>query len=276
MLELLTNTSNTVSMTFYVAGVAIDVVSPSITVYRKLDNTVLVATVETVHVDIGEYEYVLAPQTVVDSLYAVWTGTVDGVLIAVRQELEIVENFLFDVEQARIFGEKDLASLTTFPSSKIADDRWKITQEFTRYLRASPIRRFAYERHDGNGKPQIYLDHSRVNSLIRVTVDGVSQILDDLNVYEDGLVRSETIVFTSGQRNILFEYNHGMESVPGEIQRAGLLYVTARVAGNEALDRVITHTDETGTYRLSTANRYDKPTGYPYIDAILNGYAEDW
>ena len=52
---------------------------------------------------------------------------------------------------------------------------------------------------------------------------------------------------------------------------------TALLVGSDILDRSITATDETGTYRLAVPNAFkDNPTGIPFVDSILNSYRADW
>ena len=110
-----------------------------------------------------------------------------------------------------------------------------------------------------------------------MTIGGTSIATTGFTLSQDGRLHYGNGIFTKDEQNVVVTYEHGYEHPPAGVARAALLMTQALLVGTDIMDRSISHTDETGTYRLSYPDmQRDRPTGIPYVDATLHHYVETW
>lgn len=275
MEHILKNTSTTLEITFS-AGDADGAVTVTIT---RADGTALVTGAATTNeVAAGRYTYVLAPQTELDSLTVVWSGTW-GSPQSITTFAEIVGGQLFSLAELRAFGDKQLASTTTYPDADLRAARARITDLFEDVCQVSFIPRYRRDVLDGkwNGTA-LWLTRKRVARLISVTIDGVALSAPDLalvKVYPTGRMERQAGWLTAAPywQDVVVAYEHGWLSPPADISRAAMTLARIELASTDVTDRALSIQNEFGNIRLATPGR-NFPTGVPSVDATLARYDE--
>lgn len=226
----------------------------------------------------GTYTYALAGQTSLTRFKLTWSGTFAGLARSEVAYAEVVGQHLFTEAEARAFRNAKLADATKYPDALLVDAREEITEFFERYCGVSFVPRFERIVLDGSGRETMWLPTSRLLTVLTAEVDGTALTpATDLEVYGSGRVVRPGGTFPVDERNVVFEYEHGWERPPGRVVRAALVYLQQLLIDQGLLDRTVSHTDETGTYRLSVPDEaHKRPTGVPFVDSILNEYTEAW
>ena len=155
--------------------------------------------------------------------------------------------------------------------------REEVTQQFEFHCSVSFVPRYGEATLDGNGGADLWLPYARTSTLHSVTIDGTSVPTSSFVLYPSGRLHYKSGTFSAGEQNVVVTFEHGWLTPPGEVVRAALVYVQSLLIGTDIMDRSVSHTDETGTYRLSYPDmKRERPTGIPYVDAILHKYTEPW
>lgn len=225
------------------------------------------------------FTYELGPFDRVHELTEVWTASVNNLAVQVVNHISVVRHTLYTVDEIRNYRGSELANEARFPDAKIEEDREVVIRDFSRYLGFSVVPRLGRDLVDGNGERTLWLRNMLPQELINVNIGG-----QDCNegwlIYEDGYAVNPNVILPRGRQNITVDYEHGLrKNAPPfpPLKTAAMLWSIGRLAGNEAYSRVLTHTDETGTYRMALPNEIgDRPTGYPLVDSILYRWRETW
>lgn len=283
--KVLRNSGALLKVTFYVDGVATD--ADAGVTYSAVDewgDTVASGSATDPVASDGEYEFVLTPQSDLKALTITWTGTFSGVVQSVVTRAEVVGNHLFSIKEARDFrpeGSTPVGLLndgTKYPTSAIVETREEITELFEHLLGFAPVARAGFRTFDGSGEQWLYIT-PELNSITRVDENGTTLNLvdEELKVYRGGRLWRPGAAWAAEPRYYQIQYEYGWEHTPAPVVRAGLVMLHQLMIGSDVMDRVVTHTDETGTYRLSVPDMMRRrTTGIPYVDAILNNYRQDW
>lgn len=139
------------------------------------------------------------------------------------------------------------------------------------------------ERHDG-GSYGIVLNRAHVLSVTSATENGVS-VTSTLRV-RSGVVRKyasatsfQPQLWTPGVENVAVTYVSGYSAVPpADVKEAALkgtrwhLLATNSDSATNARQTALTN-DQGGTIQFSVAGK-NAPTGYPEVDAVIMGWAE--
>jgi len=280
--SILANTgTHDITLTWYEDGTAVDVGTVTIGIVDEAGDTVVAAaTAVTTDGADGTYMYRLATQTQVNNLTITWTES-GGEFISTR--LEVRGNHLFTEAEARAFHGSDLTSATTYPDADIAAARDRIMDEFEQICGVSFVRRYARESVAGNGGRVLWLGRPHIRTLIGATVSGTSVTVANVVVdpvvsqltRTDGVWSSATV---SSPVNVVVEYEHGHETVPGDIKRAALVLLRTHLVKDQVgaglSDRAVSLTDEVGTVRLSMPSpRFGQWYGIPFVDTTLRRYS---
>ncbi len=223
------------------------------------------------------YEYTLGPQTALLDLTCTWTGVLDAQTVVVTTYAEVVGQHLFTIAEARDFDKKAMENTSKFTTQDLKDARLEMTNFFQKVTGVPPIVRYFREVHDGNGKQTLRVNLPQVRALLSLSVDGTAVTVGDVDIYRDGRLHQDG-TFTLDEQNVIAEYEAGFRVTPQDLKRAALVLTKAMMVGSDILDRAITATDDSGNmFMLRTADSTrERPTGLPFVDAVLNLYREEW
>lgn len=273
LVRVLKTTSVPLTHEFFVDEVATDAAGSVTATLKRLDGTT-VDTQTAGHPGTGRYTYPLPAQANLDSLTLDWSGTVAGSAITVRDYVEIVGDYLFDLGTARAQLGLDI---NTYPSKLLASTRTAIEQEFETICRQAFVPRFAREVLSGYDRAQLGTSNQMIRSVRACSIGGVALAGADLTGlgFEDhGVIkRPAGALWPAGYNNIAVEYEHGWDYPPHEISAAGILRMRSRLSQTTSAipDRAVSFTvAEGGVYRLSTPSR--QKTGQPEVDGVLERY----
>lgn len=274
LLRLLRTAGVTVTHEFRVDEVLTDAAGSVTATLSRLDGTVVAGPTTAGHPSTGTYTYPAPGQSQVDSLTLDWAGTFAGSAVTVRDYVEIVGGFLFDLAEARTAHDLDVVR---FPAAVLASARIWVEQEAERICRQAFVPRFARESHNGTGNPQLGVQWPLIRKIRAVTVGGTAMSAPDvalLGYADHGVItRPGGAGWPAGTRNIIVEYEHGMDLPPEEVRQAGILRLRSALGQNTAgvPDRALSFSvADGGVYRLSTAAK--QKTGFPDVDGVYERY----
>jgi hypothetical protein len=276
LVRILRTAQVTLSHTFFVDETATDASGPVTYAFKRLDGTSVASGTAAHPGSPGVYTAVLPGQAELDTITLDWTGTIGGAAVTVRDFVEIVGGFLFGLAEARAM--RPPLSATTYPAATLAARRIEVEQECEAICRKAFVPRFARYLLDGSGTDELVLPDMQVRAVrsakvavraggtfIALSVDQVAAVAPDASGV---LVRDDGDVWPRGRKNVLVEYEHGLDYPPEEVRTAAMLRLRSRLGmGNTGVpDRAISFTvAEGGVYRLSTPGK-DR-TGVPDVDA---------
>jgi hypothetical protein len=246
----------------------------TVTVIRA-DGTTL-STGTATHGTVGQYTYVVAPQTELDYLTVTWSGTWGGVVNTITSYAEIVGGVLFPLSDLRSFGDQALSNATTYPDENLREARERITDMFQDVCSCSFIPRYQRDTLDGTGNCRLWLTRKRPTRIINATVDAV--VISDLTIlkpYPTGRLERTTGIWSTGipRQNVIVSYEYGWPSPPADISRAAMILARYELVSSDISDRMVSFSNDLGEVRLSVpGNKY--PTGIPIVDATLARYDE--
>jgi hypothetical protein len=272
--RILVDTPATLSVTFYDgAETVVDPGTVTITITRA-DGTVVMSGAATVGTGAAARTYVLAAQTRLDHLTAVWTGTTAGRKATTRHE--VVGGFYAELAEIRALDA--LTNLTSYPTAKLETARLQAESRFEEATGVAWVPRHALETLTGRNSNTLLLRYRPPRTLIAATIAGtVVSDLATLRLEPYGLV-SRTVgltfprpVTTAG--NVTVEYTYGYDTPPADLKQAFLAYVRYLLLDTRSRipDRASVMTTDSGTFTLVTAG-FRRPTGLPEVDAVLNDY----
>jgi len=275
LVRVLQTTQQTLSHTFYVDGVATDAAGDVTYAVKRLDGTVVTGGTAT-HPGVGTYAFLLpATETQdLDSYSVDWTGTFGGAAATVRDFVEIVGGFMFSVDDAR--NMPPVLNAVVYPNALVARKRTAVEVQAERICNVAFVPRFKRRALGGNGSPYLKLPDLLIRAVRAVSVDGVAWSAGQVEAAgfgDSGVLTMNTIgapsgVWPIGQRNIIVEYEHGMDQADDDLAEAGVIHLRSRLTGGDTsvpYRAISFQSIEGGTYRLSTPSK--QKTGIPIVDA---------
>lgn len=239
--------------------------------------------------DTGRYLFTLSAVAAVTRLAVAWTGTIAGAEVTETDYVDVVGGRLFSLPQAR-------ASDSTLVAAKVSTDvlaaaRDAVEEAVERITDRAWTPSYARVTLDGSGTGELTLTHplpDRAARDIRAIrsatvaprVDGTpvaltADQLGALAVSVDGTVRrTDGLTWTEGYRNVVVEYEYGLDAAPAELVAAALIHLRALIHRPKSgiPDRAESFTASDGsTYRLTLPGPYS--TGIPSVDAVYHGYS---
>jgi hypothetical protein len=195
LLQVLVDTSLTVTETFTVDGAAIDVDSGLPTLTATYPSGAALSPVPTVSNSwtgrtTGQYRWVLDPEPEVTWLDYELTGTIGGKTQKLKGRVEWLGNQLFTIADLRSYsplGSSDtpFSDSAKFPDKELHRVRAAVLAEFTHKLRYSPVPRYEREVLSvAHGRP-VLVKRLFATQVLAVTVGGVAQTASDY--YLDGV-----------------------------------------------------------------------------------------
>jgi hypothetical protein len=247
---------------------------------KRLDGTSIAGSPFTAaHPSLGIYTFALPAQPQLDTLTVDWTGSLAGATVTVRDIVEIVGGFYFQLAQAR---DELTLSTTTYPTAALNAKRIEIEQECDRICGQAFVPRFERQILNGTGTWRLAIPQNMPHRLIRtlrtVTIDGTvwtTPQIATIRFSQTGvLTQPDFAEWPYGFRNIIVEYEHGDDFPPEEIRAATILRLRSKLSmtkSNVPRNALSYTVVEGGTYRLTTADK--QRTGDPDVDAVYQRYA---
>jgi hypothetical protein len=284
LIRVLVTSRITLSHTFYSGETPTDAVGPVTVTVKRLDGTTVTSGAAT-SMGSGVYDFELLEQAQVDTLTVDWSGLVGGATVVVRDVVEVVGGFLFGLVAAR----EELRLPASFDTATLVAKRTSVEYEAEDIAGVAFVPRFKRRLLDGTGTqelcvPDVELRVVRAAS-VAPTAGGtftaltVGELAEVAAQPEGVLVRDDGSTWPKGHRNVIVEYEHGMDVPPVTVRDAAVLRLRSKLSETRTQipDRAISFTvAEGGVYRLTTAGR--RSTGYSEVDAAYqrSGFERVW
>lgn len=280
----------TLSHLFEVDETATDAVGSVTYAFKRLDGTAVVSGTAA-HPGLGLYTAVLpgANTAQLDTFTLDWTGTIGGAAITVRDYVEICGGFLFGLKQARDM--RPPLDAVKYLTAELAATRIEVEQECELICETTFVPRFCRVALSGDGiRDSLITPHADLRALRAVKVDGVAMAAPEIatllmspsGVISTGPWPRSGIPWPPGVRNVIVEYEHGLDAPPPDLSRAAMLRLRSKLGMSDTSVpfRAISFTaGEGGTYRLSTPGRDpvtgQQKTGIPEVDAAYGRWGSD-
>lgn len=227
----------------------------------------------------GVYTMQLVTPSAPDAWTLTWTGTFGGVPVTTPPDvIDIVGGFMFGIGEARNALRATMANKSTYPTSLLVDARIAVEQEAEDIAGVGFVPRFARVALVGNNTAEIIAPHLPIRRVRSVTVSGVqfnaSQLaqvqgtIAGVLFYPGGWIYGAGWLGPVGGRNIVVEYEYGLDSPPLYVRNMGIKRLRQVIADNSSTiptNAVQWTTQDGGVYRLSSPGV--NSTGYLDIDA---------
>lgn len=285
MLTVVRNSGEQLVHTFYVDGVSTPADGAVTIGITKADGTALVAAgTATTHGTLGAYSYILAPQASLNLLTATWTGAFGGVVMSQQDQIELVGNVYVSLSELATMD-----GLSTTPVATLAKWRRVFEEKAESYCGVAFVPRYARQTAVGNGLTSILLPTignvtPRLRTLLSASAVDTAGVatpftLTNWRFTDYGQITSDGDVFTrsvNGERNLIFEHEHGLDAPPFDIAQACSEFVAAKVlqSTNRHARDLLSETNPSGISQHWSTPDPDagRPTGLLDCDAALNNY----
>jgi len=238
----------------------------------------------------GQTTFALNGVATLEFLTVVWTATVGGVTRVETDHVEVVGANLFTLAEGRA-SDASLSSTSAYTTAALEVARLEVELEVEQICDRTFTPQYQRVTLDGTGSNAVLLEHSGVDrspsdvrSLRQITMaaraDGTFTALTAgqlaaVQVSEDmRLIRVDGGVWTEGLRNIVVEYEYGLDAPAAELKRAAMVRFRSRLNIHKTgvPDRAISYqVDGGGTYRIDLPDTYK--VGIPDIDAVYSRYS---
>lgn len=289
--RILRNQAGTLSHTFYVDETATD--SSTTVTYSVTDaNGAVVASgnATSAGAGSGRYTATLSAQSQLKRGQIAWAATIGGSATTEYDEFEIVSGFFFSLKEGRD-SDESLSSSERYPTDDLREKRTQVEVECENICDQAFFPRYDRVVLDGTGTNRLILKMSDpirsicdIRTIRRISVapdvdetfvDFTAAELAGVAPQDDGtLVRTDGNTFTGGFRNVVVEFEHGLDRPPSDLVPACLTRFRSRLNFNKGgvPDRAVSYSiGEFGTYRLSNPDTY--ATGLPEVDAVYSRYS---
>jgi hypothetical protein len=236
-----------------------------------------------------QYSYTFGGLDVLDEVIATWTATVAGDAIVLDADhIQVAGGYLFSLAEGRGV-DTALASTSKYPTSSLLARRLETEDECERICGQAFVPRFAREVVDGLGQSFTRLRWPWIRAIRSISVRSVpggaylpmtSTQLANVIAGDDGVLRLDAgiswpttgywwgSVWPMGRRNMIVEYEHGLDYPPPDLVRGAKIRFKSLVlqpssALPDRAERIAT--TETGVVILASPS--EDRTGIPEVDA---------
>lgn len=278
--HILKNTSASHDIYVYVDGTLTDLdAEPTYTITDANGDTVDTGT--STNQSTGIYRLNVTPQTAVAKWTVTWAGELNSSDWGAETHIEIVGAYLFTEADLRAHHDSQITA-ATFSDAQVTAARERITDEFERICGVSFIPRYRRQQCPGSGDYWIDLERPRVSEVLGVTI-GTTTVAAS-NFTADNSLRMLyrtngvfTAATTSDPVNVTVEYEHGHDSVPGDIRRAAIILARHQllrdVTGTGVPANASSWTDPSGSYTAFAPNNASgRYYGIGEVDTVLQRY----
>lgn len=289
--RILKGAASTIEHTFVVDETATD--SSTTVTYAVVDaagESVASGNATSAGVDTGRYTFTLPAQSALGRGTVTWSATIGGAAISEVDHFEVVGGFFFTLKQGRD-SDASLADAGTYTTADLRAKRLEVEVECETICDRAFVPRYERVVLDGTGTSSLLL---RMSDPVRSVADvravrsvSVAPAIDETFVdftagelaavawSQDGtLRRTDGSVFTEGRRNVVVEFEYGLDFPPQGLVTASLTRLRSRlnVTRSGIPDRASSFTvAEGGTFRLDMPGAFK--TGLPEVDAIYARYS---
>lgn len=285
------NRAATVAHVFYVDETATDPTgTPTYTVVDANGATIQSGNATADGGGTGRVSFTLASQAALKRCTVTWTATIAGATVVEIDQLEVVGGFFFTLAEGRD-SDESLSSTSKYTTADLVARRTSVELECEDICDRAFVPRYDRIVLDGTGTSQIILRHSMPNrsvadirTLRRIAVaTDLDETFSDLSAAEiasvawsdDGtLTRTDGLVFYEGRRNVVVEFEFGLDAPPVDLVDGSLLRFRSRLnfPHSGIHDRATSYSlGDMGVLRLDTAGAYK--TGLPEVDAVYGRHS---
>ncbi|HEY0645515.1 MAG TPA: hypothetical protein VGD39_19015 [Nocardioides sp.] len=238
----------------------------------------------------GEYTYVLPGQATLKLLTVVWSATIAGTALTETTYVDVSGGLFFSLAAGRA-SDQSLSDTNRYPTADLEAARLEVETECETICDRTFVPRYERIVLDGTGTSELLLRHNdptrsvaHVRSIRSVSmapavdetfVAFTAAELAALAVSADGtLRRTDGAAFTEERRNILVEFEYGLDRPPADLIKACLTRFRSRLNLNKSgiPDRASSFTvAEGGIFRLDMPGAFK--TGLPEVDAVYGRYS---
>lgn len=248
---------------------------------KRLDGTAIAGSPFAAVDSAGVSTFTLPGQSSLDTYTVDWAATVAAAARTERDYAEICGGYLFELAEARALP--PVLPADKYPTATLESLRVETEQECERICRTTFVPRFFRVAVSGTGTEYLMTPHTDLRVLRAVVVDGAAwspAAVAAVNPSESGVLMLASgtwpAPFTVGRRNIVLEYEHGLDLAPFDIKKAAMIRLRSRagLTDTSVPYRATSFTSvEGGVYRLSTPSR--ERTGIPEVDAAYARSSQD-
>jgi hypothetical protein len=246
-------------------------------------DTVTIGSVTVVGGGSGEVHATLAAQADLCAVTVTWTAVVSGDTVSEVDYVEVVGGFFFTLPQVRA-SDATLADPGKYPTADLEARRVEVEVECEEICDRAFVPRYAREVLDGSGTSDLVLAHAEVRTIRRAAMatrpggaftDLTSAQLLALAPRDDRtLRRSDGGVWTGGWRNIVVEYEYGLDRPATDLVDAAMIRLRTLINRPKSgiPDRATSFVvAEGGTFRISQPGPWT--VGIPDVDAAYARYS---
>ena len=236
-----------------------------------------------------------AANTNLDELTAVWTDAGDGSVHTTK--IGVVGGIYAPIGMIRR-SDTTLLDSVKYPDDAVRAARFEVESEFETVCARAFVPRFTIARLNGSGDSTLHLPMPHLRRIRAVTEIGpgwptgfgshsyrssaAAGVTYSWTPAEVGSVapsaigiarRTDGRIWPAGHANLLVAWEHGMDVIPDDVQRAALTRIRSRLnmAKSGIPDRAVSFTQsEGGTFSIATPGMRGSITGIPEVDVVLN------
>ncbi|MGE5827704.1 MAG: hypothetical protein ACM30G_04980 [Micromonosporaceae bacterium] len=278
------NHATTLTHTFYVGETPTDPTgTPTYAVVDANGTSVTSGNATVVGASSGQVTAALAAQSALKALTITWVAIVGGVSRTEVDYAEVVGGFYFGLAEGR-GSDAALANTTTYPTSAVELRRLETEVECDYICDRAFVPRYRRLVLDGSGTTELVLADADLRTIRRIAVaDRLDETFTDLGsaalaavaIGTDRTIRrTDGNVFTEGRRNVIVEYEFGLDAPPPDLVWATKTRLRTRLTmptsaiPDRAQSFVVA---EGGTFRLTMPGAF--ATGIPEVDAVYGRYS---
>lgn len=287
--QVLRGSGESLRVKFLIDGVATDAdAGVTVTVTRD-DGTAIDTAAAATSVTTGVYAYSLAPQTDLDKLTLVWTGTFSGNVQTITTRTDVVGGYYVGLDELLA-----MPNLAGFTVPQLIDARQWFEEKFERYTGRAFVPRYKKITVWGHGTDTLMLPDqyiSRVRSITFGTVSLGTQALANTVFTDDGRVErywpylsnaTEPSWGVFGQQfpqgtRVTVAYEYGTDETPRDVTEAAGIAIRSKLLNDDTGRPMLSVSDGAGgTTRFATPGP-DRPFGIPNVDVVANDRRRpDW
>lgn len=243
---------------------------------RRADGSVLFASRPAVVGADGELDEVSTELSETD------TGSLDELRITfsaggstVEAVVDVVGRYYFSIAAAREAQSALRKDVAKYPDETLIHVRQLVEEECELLCGRAFVPRYGRIVLDGTGCENASFTTPDLRVIRSVSVDGTAVDMTGMTYdVTDGIVWPDGY-FPAGRRNVVVEFEYGMDSPPADLVDATITRLRNRLnRGQTSLDpRMTSMSNEHGTWSLATPGQRGAMTGLPEVDEVYARYS---
>lgn len=272
----------TLTHTFYVDETATDSTT-TVTVAATDANGATAFSGNATHGAVGVYTFAMPGQSQLKLLSVVWSATIGAAAVTESDVVEVCGGFFFTLAEGRA-SDTSLADTAKYSTAELTAARVEVEQEAEWICDRAFVPRYRRVLLDGTGASDLVLPDVDIRAIRAVSVAPragqtfvaltATELAALVALPDSTLKRVDSNIWTEGLRNVVVEYEFGVDSPPTDLVRASKTRFRSRLNFNKSgiPDRATSFTaTDGGTYRLTLPDAFR--TGIPDVDAAYARYS---